>query len=146
MRTKETRSFHSEKNNVRKNHTTNDLSCYFSTIVVFFSTFCWEILSRICVLCDVYGHLLSFDGYDFFGSSWLSGAQQNSFISSTTVNRSLFGLLIRWTHEGRSSSFVHHHTAGNLLFPQKTSPSCIIHYYIQTGTPLPPPSKLFLSL
>ena len=68
---------------------------------------------------------------------WLSGAQQNSFISSTPDNRSLFGLLIRGTHEGRSSSFVHHHTAGNLLFPPKTIPSCIIHYYIQTGTRLP---------
>ena len=30
----------SEKKNVRKHHTTNDLSCYFSTNVVFFSTFC----------------------------------------------------------------------------------------------------------
>ena len=53
------------------------------------------------------------------------------------LDRPLFGLLIRGTHEGRSSSFVHHHTAGNLLFPPKTIPSCIIHYYIQTGTRLP---------
>ena len=58
----------SEKNNARKYHTLNDLSCYFSTNFVFFSTFCWELLSRKCMLCDVYGHLLSFDGHDFFES------------------------------------------------------------------------------